>query len=534
MKIVTNFFLMMIALIAIDSYGAPSRACGASSCPSTLVCPTIVNGGIINPNAGQTCANFCCINVSNSINVEETLTATCQNILGNLTVGGTVEIQGNLITEGNSDFRSSVCIGEDLTVGRNTTIGANQSVEGSLSVGDGAFINGQLVINGSEIINGNLSVSQSENLNGNLLVNGKGTINGLLTANGGLIVANGEIINNGGLVITSGGASITGDVTIDGSQSVDDLDVLGNLTVDENAFFNGCSTTVNGALITDGPVIMNRGLTIASGSQTINSGNLTLNSGNLTVGGQSVFNGPVLACNIVGNNGAIIKQGLTVFGGQSITTGGLTIGNCGNLTVGGQLIAGNAISSPSRANLFELSLTDTTNSTSPTTGTLVVNGGVGIAQDIWLGGSEFFQNVASEGGTPSPFNYYEETCFPITFNFAGAPNITVQVQAVRIGNLVNLLIPTLIFALGGTDTVSSVNTIPARFAPGCTVRGAASTVVNNVSQLGEFEIDPNGTIIIGLPGPALGPQTFTSAVGPQVDINTITYNRLTCGCPALT
>ena len=78
--------------------------------------------------------------------------------------------------------------------------------------------------------------------------------------------------------------------------------------------------------------------------------------------------------------------------------------------------------------------------------------------------------------------------------------------------------------------VTSTNTIPARFAPGCTVRGAASTVVNNASQLGEYQIYPSGTIIIGLPGAALGPQAFTSTTGPQVDINTITYNRLTCGC----
>lgn len=515
-------------MAGIDVNAQSTRACGGSSCPS-VVCSAVANAGSsTNPNAATNCANFCCINVTNTQTIEGTLeVSACQTISGTLTVGGGVDIGGNLITEGDSDFRGSVCVGNDLTVGQNTTIGGNQSVEGGLNVNGGAFINGQLIVTGDQLLNGNLSVSQNENLNGNLTVGGNETVNGLLTANGGLIVSNGQTINNGGLVVTSGGASITGDVVISGSQSVDDLDVLGNLTVDENAFFNGCNTTINGTLISNGAVTMNRGLTIASGNQTITSGNLTLNSGNLTVGGQSVFNGPITA-----NSGATINQGLTVFGGQSITTGGLTIGTCGNMTVGGQLVVGNAISSPSRATLFGLTISDFTNSTSPSTGALIVSGGVGIGQDLWIGGAEFFQHVVDEGGTPTAFNYYEETCVPMIFNFAGAPNITVQVQVVRIGNLVNLLIPTMIFGIGGTGVINSVNTLPARFAPGCTVRGAASTIVNNVSQLGEFEVNPDGTIRLGLPGAALGPQAITSAVGPQVDINTITYNRLTCGCPA--
>ncbi|GMU19740.1 MAG: hypothetical protein AMXMBFR12_09320 [Candidatus Babeliales bacterium] len=523
MKPIKYILIFCLALMSINVSAQTTRACATNTCPN-VVCSTLITG--TNPNVATNCANFCCINVSNSQTVEGTLTAACQTITGNLTVGGTVDIEGSLITEGNSDFRGSVCIGQSLTVGQNTTIGGNQTVEGSLDVNNGAFINGQLIINGNELLNGNLSVSQNETINGNLLVDQDATVNGLLTANGGLVVANGEVINSGGLVVVSGGASITGDLLVDGSQSVDDLDILGNLTVDENAFFNGCSTTVNGALIANGPVTMNRGLTIASGNETITSGNLSLNSGNLTVGGQSVFNGPTTA-----NRGLTVNQGLTVFGGQTISTGGLTIGTCGNMTIGGQLVVGNAISSPSRATLFGLTITDGTNSTSPTTGALIVNGGIGIGGDLWLGGSEFFQHVVDEGGTPSPFNYYEETCVPMSFNFAGATPVTVQVQVVRIGNLVNLLVPVLIFGLGGTDTVESVNILPARFAPGCTVRGAASIIINDNPQLGEFEVRPDGTIIFGIPGPALGPQPFASTAGPQVDINTITYNRLSCGCP---
>ena len=506
--------------------GGVCSPCSAGFCPSSFICPPNgTNGGGGTGSSGD-CATFCCINTQ-TLNVTNTLNVTCENVSGNLTVGGSVLVGGSLIVEGESDFKGDVCAEQNLTVADNATIGGDATIAGELDVNGGVFINGPVVINGTGIINGDLIVSLNEVINGNLTVNGSGVIGGLLTAAGGLSVYNGETINNGGLVILSGGANISGDVVINGNETVDDLEVLGNLTVDENAFFNGCNTTVNGTLTTNGPVIMNKGLNIISGNEIIQTGDLTLNVGNLTVGGQSVFNGPVTA-----NNGATINNGLTVFGGQTIATGNLTIANCGNATIGNTLNVTNQIVSPSAATLFSLLLTDTTNSTSPATGALVVNGGVGIAQDLWMGDSIFFQQVTREGGDPDPLNYYEESCFEMTFEY-NADTTLVTIQVVRIGNLVNLLIPTMFLdPSAAPDTVHSITQMPERFRPFCIVRGAASTVVNDVSQLGEYEVNPDGNIIIGLPGAALGPQPFASAITVQVDINTITYNRLGCGCTA--
>lgn len=505
--------------------GGVCSPCSAGFCPSSFICPPNGTNGGGGTGSSGICANFCCVNAQ-TLNVSNTVNVACENVSGNLTVGGSVLVGGSLIVEGESDFKGDVCAEQNLTVGDNATIGGDATVSGSLNVNDGAFINGLLTINGNEIVNGSITVTGNETIGGTITVGTTGTINGLLIAAGGLSVFNGETINNGGLVILSGGANISGDVVINGTQTVDDLEVLGNLTVDENAFFNGCNTTVNGTLTTNGPVIMNKGLNIVSGNEVIQTGDLTLNVGNLTVGGQSIFNGPVTA-----NNGATINNGLTVFGGQTIATGNLTIATCGNATIGNALNVTNQITSPSAATLFSLLLTDTTNSTSPSTGTLVVNGGVGIAQDLWMGDSIFFQQVIREGGTPSPFNYYEETCFDMTFEYSTSTT-TVAIQVVRIGNLVNLLIPTMFFdPSAAPDTVHSITQMPVRFRPFCIVRGAASTVVNDESQLGEYEVNPDGNIIIGLPGAALGPQPFASAITVQVDINTITYNRLSCGCP---
>ncbi len=500
--------------------GGACTPCNAGICPINVSCGGGASGA---SGACGACAEFCCISVNSTATVSN-LVAACANISGNLTVGGTVDIKGNLIEEGDATFQEDVCIGGNLSVAGNETVGGNETIEGGLTVNNGILINGLTIFNGDVIINGSQTITVNEFINGSLTVGGTGIFNGPLIANDGLIVNNGETINSGGLVVACGGAVINGTVNITQDTATDDLDVLGNLTVNQNSFFNGCQTVVNGSFIANGAVTLNRGLTVAAGDQVITTGDLTLNNGDLTVAGFSTFNGPVTAV-----NGATVENGLTVFGGETIASGNLSVAPCGNATVGGSLTVGGTITSPSPATLFSLLITDTTNSTSPQTGALVVNGGVGIAQDLWLGGSQFFQQVTREGGVPSPLNYYEETCVSMNFEFAGQNNI-VSVQVVRIGNLVNLLVPILTYGPGGPDTVHSVVNLPARFAPGCVVRGAASTIINDVSQLGEFEVDPDGTIIFGLPGALLGPQPITSAAGVQVDINTITYNRLSCGC----
>lgn len=514
---------IQIPVLTLSKRECPGGFCSpcSSGCPITVTCSSTGGGGGGTGTCGN-CADFCCINISSTQTVSS-LVATCASIENNLTVFGTVDIKGNLIQESDATFKEDVCIGGNLSVAGDEIVGGKETIEGPLTVNNSVLINGTTTINGPVFIFGNQSVSQNEVIGGQLIVDGTGIINGLLTANNGLLVNGGETINTGGLVILNGGASITGDVIISQTLATNDLEVLGDLTVDQNSFFNGCNTVVNGTLITNGPVIMNRGLTVASGDQIISTGNLTLNTGDLTVGGFSTFNGPVIA-----QNGATIENGLTVFGGETVASGNLVVAPCGNADVGGSLTVTSEINSPSHATLSSLLITDLTNSTSPETGALVVNGGIGIAQDLWIGGSQFFQEVTRQGGIPSPLNYYEETCAAMNFEFATSNNI-VTIQVVRIGNLVNLLIPMMIFG-SGVDTVHSVTTLPPRFAPSCVVRGAASTIINDESQLGEFEVRPDGTIIFGLPGSLLSPQAFTATNSAQVDINTITYNRLNCGC----
>ena len=209
------------------------------------------------------------------------------------------------------------------------------------------------------------------------------------------------------------------------------------------------------------------------------------------------------------------------------------------MTLEGSVSAGGSIISSAGQSMFsDLTITSTENalcSTGP--GALVVDGGVGIADDLWEGGCQFFETVELDGGIPGCFDYYEEAYFSTSFIWGGqpvTPATSVLVQIVRVGDIVNLIIPAIIINNPGVhiDVISSSTPLPARFRPNSTVRGAASTVIYNipantpavVGQLGEFNIAPSGVISIGLPGPAISPQLITSTNYVYADINTITYN----------
>jgi hypothetical protein len=128
------------------------------------------------------------------------------------------------------------------------------------------------------------------------------------------------------------------------------------------------------------------------------------------------------------------------------------------------------------------------------------------------------------------------------FLCGGSPSASVIVQIVRIGKIVNLLIPSFSIGPCSGSVITSVTTLPQRFRPFCTVRGASSTLLSApavcsvtcdctpcANQLGEYEVAPTGIITFGLSGGALGPQPFVNPVA-GVDVNTITYNTLGCGC----
>lgn len=507
--------------------------------------------GCTGPCTPEITSFFCCLNVTDSETIRGSLTVDTEVLEGNLLVGGSANFKGNLIVQGNGSLQQDVCIGQDLNVTDDLTIGGFEVILGTLTANNRVTINGDLIENGNEILNGSLTVTGNSSIGQNLLVGGSATFAGLLTANGGstgltgpsLSVFNGSIINGGLTIFNTGctaptgctGAFIGGNVCIIGDELVTgDFNVEGDLTVDKNATFNG-EFTSTGTLITNNTVTFNDGLTIAEGDQLMGAGNLNLidPAGILNVNGITTFQGTVTA-----NAGAIISGGLIVEDGETVPVGNFDVPQ-GSATVEGGLSAGGSITSNAgQSQLGGLTITSTDNALCATgPGALVVAGGVGIGKDLWKGNCQFFANVEAEGGVPGCLDYYEEACYSTAFTWGGqpvTPATSVGIKIVRVGNIVNIMIPEIIINNPGPhiDVIRSATPLPARFRPSTTIRGAASTVITNnpaldpevVGQLGEFDVSPSGIITIGLPGDAIAPQRIFSVDFVYADKNTITYN----------
>ena len=557
--------------------GPISRACPL--CPD-FSCPTSPTGsatgstgftGFTGPCDAGTAAPFCCLDVVNSITIQGSLRAECITITNQFSVSGNANIKENLIVEELTDFVDDVCMERNLNVLGNVSVSGDVGAFGKLSVGGGAVINGTtgpgpsgltgpaLQVLGNETITGDLSVGQNQTIEQNLTVGCAATIQGLLTASGGVLVNNGSTIFNGGLTVVDDGAMINNNLCINGNETVSgNVTANGILTVDGNATFNNFTVSSTGTLITNNGVVFNAGLTIANGDEVIRSGNLTLNEGDLSVAGTSTF-----ISRITADGGVTINGGLTVNGGQRNTVGDLVVSAgdgifTGDLTVNGTITGGTGT-------LLSLTITDTTNSLDPNSGALVVTGGVGVAKDVWIGDSLYLPNVtfgpAAPGvtgaltqGVPTALNYYEETCFSTSFIWGGLtvnPPESVLIKMVRLGNIVNLLIPPIFYNNPGThiDVITSTRALPVRFRPFTTIRGASSTIIYNditgltpgevlagetnaTGVLGEYDVSPAGIITFGLPGSALGPQRITSGNFVEVDANTITYNIDGCIAPS--
>lgn len=571
MKTIKYFVVLSILLHTISTFGQKANGPISRACPlcPDFSCPTSPTGGgtgntgftgFTGPCTPGTAAPFCCIEVLNNITVQGSLIADCITVTNQFSVSGNADIKENLCVEGLTDFVDDVCMERSLNVLGNASVSGDVGAFGKLTVGGGAVINGftgpgpsgltgpALQVIGNEVVNGNLSVGQSETIGQNLAVGCAATVQGLLTASGALLVNNGSTIFNGGLTVDDGGATINNNLCINGNETVSANVTANELTVDGNANFNNFTIGPSGTLITNNGVVFNAGLTIAAGDEIIKSGNLTLTEGDLSVAGTSTF-----ISRITANGGATISGGLTVNGGQRNSVGDLNV-SAGNAEFTGDLRVEGTINGGT-GTLFSLTLTDTTNSLDPNSGTLIVTGGVGVAKDIWIGDSLFLPNItfgpAAPGvtgpmtiGVPTALNYYEETCFSTPFIWGGQtvnPPESVLIRAVRLGNIVNLIIPSIYYNNPGPhiDVVTSTRALPVRFRPFTTIRGASSTVIFNnafaptglTGILGEYDVSPGGIITYGIPGPALGPQRIPSIGFVEVDANTITYNIDGCMSP---
>ena len=393
-------------------------------------------------------------------------------IVGNVKIESTVvstdAYRGALIVNGGAGILGNVNIGEGIGTGGNVNVGGNVIVSGNLFVGNTTniswisgvrFLNGDVSMNavsasGDVIVNstteststdtGALRISGGVGIAKRLFVGGTSTLTtvlvnsnteststdtGALRISGGVgiaknlfvggtstlttVSASGLVSASGGIFVTSTTESTstdTGALRISGGVGIGKrLNVGENLVVestDNPSWISGVKivngeitasvitgsssssqTTSISELNTGGPYyityvngftgslahVVNKGFTFTPDNKTLNVTNLDI-SGIITVNGVSTFreNVPVTSTT---------ESTSTDTGALRISGG---VGIAKNLFVGGTLI------------LTTVLVNSTTESISTDTGALRILGGVGIGKNLVVGGTLFFPNVSSK------------------------------------------------------------------------------------------------------------------------------------------
>ena len=156
-----------------------------------------------------------------------------------------------------------------------------------------------------------------------------------------------------------------------------------------------------------------------------------------------------------------------------------------------------------------VTMNNATQSTSNTTGGLILAGGLGCNKNIYCNGLY----LPTSGGTKSDFNYYEESVsLSTTFqaNGSGGTTTTITQYLTRIGNICFLFCPTIRINANGYDIVSSTTIIPARFRP-------TSEQTNNIQTVNIGSYLDTGGMVIGTTGSM---RLYKSNTSPSFSVGT--------------
>ena len=220
------------------------------------------------------------------------------------------------------------------------------------------------------------------------------------------------------------------------------LAIGANITVDSSAYFNKTSgqtinygpftverlspTLLSGTLTVDRATDLNTSLNVDGPSDLnsrlfVNNASPTKLTGTLRVDGISDFNAAfnvnnasptVLTGLLTVNKNALFNQQVLIdnaaLQSTSTTTGGLVVnggfGLGGNLNVGGISKFGGPVAFAAAVNI-----TDKTESTNDTTGALIVSGGLGLAKRLNVGGGVLFGSTLGITGITNLFNTTQST-----------------------------------------------------------------------------------------------------------------------------
>ena len=287
----------------------------------------------------------------NGITTFASATSATSSSSGGLVVTGGVGIAGTSYI-GNTLFTSTIFVADNTN--------STSSTSGSLQVTGGIGVSGR-IFGGT-----GLSVIGAASINSTTTINGATILNSTLYASGPAIIQSGGLGVTGGVVVSQGGLGVTGAAVFNGSLSV------------------ATSTILNSTLNAYGNVNFALSMNVAGPSSLAGvgvSGNLDV-SGGLGVTGASLFRSSII----------IQSGGLGVTGGIVISQGGLGV-------------TGAAVFRSTVQSIGSVTVNSNTNSTSSTSGAVVITGGLGVSGNVYIGtglsvsGSATFRSGTSATGT---------------------------------------------------------------------------------------------------------------------------------------
>lgn len=339
------------------------------------------------------------------------------------TTNSTSTSTGSLVVAGGVGIAKDVNIGQNLDVTQNTTVHGDMSIQQNLTALGGTILvtnptsatstsTGALVVTGGVAIQENLYINGNEYLNGSLIINN--TTNSTSTNTGAFQVLGGVGIAKN-LYVGELVRFISTEVST--SPSTGALVVTGGLGVGTDANFGGIVTwagTVRSATATTTFTDTTESTSSSTGAIVVNGGVGIQKS--LFIGGTNDSTSPTTGALVVAG-GAGIGKDLSVGGGDLLLTSaagnqlhfntlndnidirvidGDSSGDfniydvTGTAPIMGWFRATNKLVFTTASGLYEFP--GTTNSTSTSTGAVVISGGVGIAKTIHAGGEFYLDN----------------------------------------------------------------------------------------------------------------------------------------------
>ena len=363
----------------------------ASGTGNTAVAGTLEVAGAtgINGNFDINTNKFTVASATGNTAIAGTLGVTGLSTLASLgvtnaaTVGSTLDVSGNTtINNGNltiNDGSSNTFV--VTAASGNTAISGTLSTTGDFKVNTNKFV--VTATNGNTAVAGTLGVTGATTLSNTLTVSGANAT----TLGGTLGVSGATTLNNANFTIKDGSANdkfaviaASGNTDVKGT-----LDSAGDFKVNTNKFTVASATgntAVAGTLEIAGATGINADFDIATNKFTVAHA-----TGNTAVAGTLGVTGATTLTSTLAVNGGTISTDDTTFNLLNATAETVNFAGAGTSIVMGAASAG------------QVQIRNTSESTSATTGALRVDGGVGIAKDLYIGGGQI--EIAAGAGTKS-------------------------------------------------------------------------------------------------------------------------------------